>query len=233
MNDRERGRADTRQHILEVATRLFAEKGFSDTTIREICHAAHANVAAVNYHFRSKKRLYDAAWRYAYQITSEARDLNAQHDEARSPQEVIRAFVQARVEDAFSDGPPRYFREILMKEHAEPTPALRDIVLEVLKPQAERLSRAIAEMLGLEPDDHQVRLCVFSLAAQLVVLNAYRRVARRLFNGQPPVQLDADAMVEHITRFSFGGVRATQEASQVPASPDCMARHDPESMAWQ
>ena len=55
VDDRER---ETRQRLIESATRLFAERGFAKVTVREICKAARANVAAVNYHFGGKNGLY-------------------------------------------------------------------------------------------------------------------------------------------------------------------------------
>ncbi|QPC95216.1 TetR family transcriptional regulator [Mesorhizobium sp. INR15] len=48
---------DTRERILHAARRLFAEKGFDGATLREITEAARANLAAVNYYFRSKDEL--------------------------------------------------------------------------------------------------------------------------------------------------------------------------------
>ena len=42
---------ETRERLLKAAEALFAERGFKRVTVREICLAARANVAAVNYHF--------------------------------------------------------------------------------------------------------------------------------------------------------------------------------------
>jgi AcrR family transcriptional regulator len=39
---------------------MYADKGFDRTTSKEVCIAAHTNVAAVNYHFGSKEGLYRA-----------------------------------------------------------------------------------------------------------------------------------------------------------------------------
>lgn len=53
---------DTRQRILTAAALLFAERGFSETSLRTITSAAEANLAAVNYHFGSKKGLIQAVF---------------------------------------------------------------------------------------------------------------------------------------------------------------------------
>jgi len=47
----------TRERIIEVAERLFAEHGFEATSLRQITQQAGVNLAAVNYHFGSKEGL--------------------------------------------------------------------------------------------------------------------------------------------------------------------------------
>ena len=48
---------ETRERLLEAAQRLFLERGFQGTSTRDITEAAGANLAAVNYYFRSKQDL--------------------------------------------------------------------------------------------------------------------------------------------------------------------------------
>ncbi|QIZ76345.1 TetR/AcrR family transcriptional regulator [Ferrimonas lipolytica] len=53
-------RLTTKDRILNAAERLFAERGFSETSLRLITSKAEVNLASVNYHFGSKKELIQA-----------------------------------------------------------------------------------------------------------------------------------------------------------------------------
>lgn len=50
--------------ILQVAEKLFAEKGFDGTTVREISKAAKINIAMVSYYFGSKDKMLEALIRF-------------------------------------------------------------------------------------------------------------------------------------------------------------------------
>jgi AcrR family transcriptional regulator len=51
---------DTKEQIISVAKRLFAERGFAGTTLRNVIGEADVNLAAVHYHFGSKEELFRA-----------------------------------------------------------------------------------------------------------------------------------------------------------------------------
>lgn len=51
---------ETKEQILTVAERLFAEHGFTGTTLRNVVSEARVNLAAVHYHFGSKEELFRA-----------------------------------------------------------------------------------------------------------------------------------------------------------------------------
>lgn len=53
---------ETVDRILDAAELLFAEKGFSETSLRMITSKAKVNLAAVNYHFGSKNALIQAVF---------------------------------------------------------------------------------------------------------------------------------------------------------------------------
>lgn len=48
----------TKNIILNVASQLFADNGYDNTSIRDIAKAADVNISAINYHFNSKNGLY-------------------------------------------------------------------------------------------------------------------------------------------------------------------------------
>lgn len=50
----------TRQQILDASLRLFSERGFARTTVRDIARQAGITDAAIYYHFESKRELLDA-----------------------------------------------------------------------------------------------------------------------------------------------------------------------------
>lgn len=54
--------SETVERILDAAEQLFAEKGFAETSLRQITSKAGVNLAAVNYHFGSKKALIQAVF---------------------------------------------------------------------------------------------------------------------------------------------------------------------------
>ncbi len=54
--------SNTAKKIINCAELLFSEQGFSETSIRQITTKAEVNLAAINYHFGSKKNLIQAVF---------------------------------------------------------------------------------------------------------------------------------------------------------------------------
>ncbi|WP_251978252.1 TetR/AcrR family transcriptional regulator [Salinicola avicenniae] len=74
--------SDTVKRILDTAEVLFAEKGFAETSLRNITTRAKVNLAAVNYHFGSKKALIQAV--FARYLDPFSERLNRALDELES-----------------------------------------------------------------------------------------------------------------------------------------------------
>ncbi|PDO87790.1 multidrug efflux transporter transcriptional repressor AcrR [Kosakonia sacchari] len=53
---------ETRQHILDVAMRLFSQNGVSATSLAEIAQAAGVTRGAIYWHFKNKSDLFSEIW---------------------------------------------------------------------------------------------------------------------------------------------------------------------------
>jgi len=196
---------ETRQRLIESAMRLFAERGFGKVTVREICKAAGANVAAVNYHFGGKTGLYEEIVQSAIRTMHGTTQEIQKTGEGCPPEEQLRIFVRIfllRVVQA-RDG---WIHRFMAHELNDPTPALDLVVKQVIKPRMAYLGSVIASLLDCRPTDSRVEHCVMSVQAQcLVLLND--KIANRLqMVHVTPKRLDQIA--EHITTFSLAGIKA-------------------------
>lgn len=52
------------ENILFAAEKLFAEKGFAGTSIREISKEANVNISMISYYFGSKEKLFEKLFEY-------------------------------------------------------------------------------------------------------------------------------------------------------------------------
>jgi AcrR family transcriptional regulator len=81
--DRQRDRERTRQEILEVATREFAEHGYSGARVDEIAERTRTTKRMLYYYFGSKEGLYTAVLERAYaEIRAAEQSLDVDHLDA-------------------------------------------------------------------------------------------------------------------------------------------------------
>lgn len=197
---------ETRQRLLAAGARLFAERGYAHVTIRDICGAARANIAAVNYHFSGKAGLYDETVQMAIQIMQAATADAIGAGDRKNAEDRLRAYVHVFLERVTAIEADGWIHHIMLRELSEPTAALDRIVDEVVRPRLRYLHGIVAELLGCEIGDARVTRCAFSIHAQCLAL-VNRPIAERLnpaFGGPDGIR----SMAEHITEFSLAGLWA-------------------------
>jgi AcrR family transcriptional regulator len=198
----------TRQRLLESACRVFAEKGFHKATILDICGEAGANVAAVNYHFGGKRKLYDKAWRHAFALAEEAFPLDGGLTAEASGEERLRAFIFSFLHRLFDDGPSGYFSRMMNREMAEPTSSFPAIYQEVLVPTRGYLCGVLRGLLGTDVAEEQVLRCSYSVISQCVFFSHHLpRPDRRSFEKGEILQ-NINMLGDYVTCFCLGGIRA-------------------------
>ncbi len=200
------GSADTRQRLVDAAAMLFAERGFENVTVREICKTSNANVAAINYHFGDKAGLYRAVVTRAIEVMQETNELSQRAGEGQSPEDQIRGFVRVFVGRLTGDGPTAWIHKLMAREMEHPTEALSLVMTQVVLPRLEYLSGVVSAIMGLPPSDTRVKRCVGSLQSQCLM--AARKITAPLEKTFGPALRDVDVAANHIADFSLGGMKA-------------------------
>lgn len=85
-------RGETSGRILEVASRLFSEKGYSNVSVRDICKETGTSPPVIYYYFRSKKGLFDEVARKQISMGAFISRL-AKASSAEDPKAALESFV--------------------------------------------------------------------------------------------------------------------------------------------
>lgn len=112
--------ADTRQRILNTAAEQYAEVGYEAMSLRTLTEAAGVNLAAVNYHFGSKRSLFVTLVRESIRPINNERvrrlDLIAGHHDNVAPaaEKIVDAYLRPLFEQAGTnqEGQVRFLRMV-------------------------------------------------------------------------------------------------------------------------
>ena len=198
--------AATKDRLINAAAVLFAERGFENVTVREICSASQANVAAVNYHFGDKAGLYRSIVLHAIEVMLETNEQLQKAGAGLSPEDQVREFVKVFVRRLTSEGPNNWIHKLMAREMEHPTEALDLVMNQVVRPRLDYLSGVAGAIMGLPPDDPRVRRSVASLQGQCLM--AVRKVPSPLAKAWGGVAQDLAGLIAHIAEFSIGGMHA-------------------------
>jgi len=200
---------ETRARLLEEGRRLFAAKGFRSVTVREICTAAGANVASVNYYFGDKLGLYREVLDGAIAVMQQSTDRAREAGEGGTPEQKLRAFIRVFLQRIGQVKDP-WIHQMMTHEMAEPTAALDEVVRRVIVPRIDYMRELVADILDVEAADDRVLRCVLSVQSQFHAAMA-NPVSKRLvpgFTGDPEA---VDRLAQHIADFSIGGIRSLRK----------------------
>jgi AcrR family transcriptional regulator len=204
---------ETRDRLLHAAERLFAERGFKAVTVREICRAARANVAAVNYHFGDKLGLYREVMQLAIDAMRDATEAARAAGEGKPPDEQLRLYVAIFLRRLLAPD-NESIHMLITREMSDPTPAMDALVEQGVRPRFEYLSGVISAILRCDRSDPRVVRSVVSVQSQSVIYARPNRIAERMGLTLRPTRAEIDELAEHIAEFSIAGVRALGRARQ-------------------
>jgi AcrR family transcriptional regulator len=198
---------ETRQRLLQAAGKLFAERGFKNTSVRDICEMAGANVAAVNYHFRDKLGLYKGV----IGMVADAMDRTKQEamdvGEGGTPEQRLRRYIRHLLRRVMGEE-KNWLVDLIGREMAEPTPALGLVIEQGIIPSGRRLMELVSEVSGLPADDPRTQFCAGMVHAQCFFFGSGKPVMKYM---NPSLEFTPDYIDEiatQIAEFSLAGIHA-------------------------
>ncbi len=202
-----------REKLLDAAEKLFAEKGFDGTSVRDITAEAKCNVAAVNYHFGGKDNLYTEAFRRKLILLRDVRVRRIDEVMARGGEttleDLLCAFGKAFFEPlvGVSSG-PRFIKLWLREMLDQRLPAAM-FIEETFRPVLGSLQQALMKVCpGLE--EARAMSAAHAVVAQLVhVLQVHEFWAQ----AHDSPEFDLDGALENVVEFSAAGIRGFAKGS--------------------
>jgi AcrR family transcriptional regulator len=195
---------DTKARILDAAEKLFGEKGFDATSLRDITTEAEVNLAAVNYHFHSKDSLIDAVIaRRVEPINRKRRDMLAAAGANPTVEQILIAFVSPLVELDISAMAPLISRLL-----ATPDPFRFQLFQKHMGPVALQFMAALVEALP-NLNETEVMWRLTFMAGAMVHLLARSGHIQELTGGKCD-PTDRPAVLAKLVTFCAAGFRAKE-----------------------
>jgi AcrR family transcriptional regulator len=199
---------DPRERILLSAGREFAERGFEAATVRDICTAAGVNVAAVNYYFGDKHRLYIESVKHAHQ--ERVRQVPWPEWTPGTPAPArLRDFVGSLLERMLGNDQAPWQVKLMMREVLQPTEACRELVEDYIRPHFGVLLGILDELAGGTLPPFELRRVALSVIGQCFHYRAAGGVVAMLV---PADEIEAchtpRPIADHVTRFALAALGA-------------------------
>ncbi len=202
-------RRSTREHLLEIAGQVFAEKGFDAATGKEICKRAGANAAAVVYHFGGMDALYAAVLMEARNRLVSTEMIAAVVAGERDPKAKLEALMRLLVGKLAGPASQSWAARVIGREILDPSTASTDLIEKEMQGRATIMRSLISELTGLPPEHPAVARGAISIIGPCLLLLIANR--RRLERAFPALNLRPDSaedLADHMTQFALAGLAA-------------------------
>jgi AcrR family transcriptional regulator len=189
----------TRERILKAAERLFADRGYEETSIRAIVAKARVNQAAINYHFGGKDGLYREVLRTAFRALTERQLAHAQEMKGMSRENALAEFIRHQLHPLGERGELSRHLRIFNWEAVRPTAVYRKLMSEEAAPFMALAVDLVRRFLP-KADQGTLIMAAIWLVGQCAIF-----VRNREQLANPPVSLTLDgAAIERLTKLVSG-----------------------------
>ncbi|MDP2370984.1 CerR family C-terminal domain-containing protein [Rhodoferax sp.] len=208
---------EARQRLLHAALRLFAEKGFSKTSTREIAQAGAVNIAAISYYFGDKAGLYRAV--FDDPLGRPEQDLTGFANPNLSLREALSGLLVGFTEPLKQGDLVQHCMRLHFREMLEPTGVWDQHIASSIKPTHEALLQVLGRHLQLEaPDDdlHRLAFSIVGLGIHLFVGHDITRAIRPALADSPQA---IDCYAERLVEYALAMVQAEAQRRLTQPQP--------------
>ena len=132
---------DKQIQIIQTAEKLFADKGFSGTSVRDIADEADVNLAMISYYFGSKEKLLEALFTYRMEGTTLKLESMLENKELL-PFEKVNTMIDFFIEKFHSQ---TCFHKIMMREQVASQRSSISELIQQLKKHNQSLVKALIQ----------------------------------------------------------------------------------------
>ena len=200
-----------RQRLLDAAEKLFAEHGFDGVPVRDITSLANCNVAAINYHFGGKDKLYLEIMKNRMETLREIR-INSIKEVMSRPgttlEDLLRAFSWAFLNPLVDEESGAQLMKLMIREMLDPHLPSNMLFEKVIKPVVNELVEGIMKACpGI--DMLKAAFCIHSIVAQLLhTIHTTKMLAKVESLPLPWETPTFEDFVDHIVEFSAAAIRS-------------------------
>jgi len=202
-----------RQRLISAAGPVFARHGYEAATVTQICAAAGANVAAINYHFGGKRSLYREVVRAAIQwLKHEKRGAEGPEPEDFPPEARFAAMLESILRGALAMDDQNWPIALVLREFMQPTAEFGYLIraeIDVLAP-SNPLFRTAAALTGFAAHDPRLQWSIFCVLAPALLLASKPMEMARQFPALATDNLDLEGFAAHIGRTLAKGLASAR-----------------------
>ncbi|NBW97624.1 MAG: DUF1956 domain-containing protein [Planctomycetia bacterium] len=210
---------DPRDRLLLAAGQEFAEHGYEAATVRDICLKAGANVAAVNYYFGDKRRLYIESVKHAHEARVKQVPL-PEWPEGKPAAERLHDFVANMLERMLGLGQPPWQVRLMMREVLHPTDACRELVEDYIRPHFALLVSILDELCEGSLSQPELRRIALSIIGQCFLYRAAGDVVGMLVPRSELESLHTPGpLADHVTRYALSALGLVPPLSSEETRP--------------
>jgi AcrR family transcriptional regulator len=211
---------ETRCRLLDAAMALFAGKGFSKTSTREIASAAQVNVASISYYFGDKAGLYRAV--FDDPRSKHHTDTALYNQPGMALRQSLRTVMAGFTEPLKQGDLVQSCMKLHYREMLEPTGMWRAEIDNNIKPAHQALVEVLCRHMGVTQVDDDIHRLAFSIAGLGVLLHmggdVFQAIRPELIESPVAIDRYCDRLVDFAVDLVAGEVQRRSPAQTLQPS---------------